>query len=67
MIFLELLLVLEILTLQPQFSNNLTALACSSILDNLAMLNGFFSRRWLFYKCIFTCLINRMYIIKAYI
>ena len=29
MIFLELLLVLEILTLQHEFSNNLTALVCS--------------------------------------
>ena len=27
----------------------------------------YFSRRWLFYKCIFTILINRMYIIRAYI
>ena len=26
-----------------------------------------FSRRWLFYKCIFTSLINGMYIIRAYI
>ena len=26
-----------------------------------------FSRRWLFYRYIFTSLINRMYIIRAYI